>query len=478
MRPVPSAPVAAATALALALTLAGPWYGYHRDELYFRMLPPAWGYVDQPPLTPWLARTLAGLVDEPWALRIPATLAAVVTVLLLAALCRELGGDRRAVALASWGAAFAALPLSLGHVLLTATLDLPLTIAVVLCAVRALRRDPRWWLALGAVAGLSALNRLLMPLVLLSLAASLLVLGPRRALANRWPWLGPFLALLLALPSILYQATYGWPQLAMGQALAAENAADTRASLPLILLVAIGPPLVPVLLAGAVHARRRPESRWVVPTTAVVIGFTWVAGAQPHYPVALLAVLWAAGCVPLSVWAGRAAWRRRTVVSLVALNAVVSTVIALPVVPLAVLGDTPLPGLTPLVADQVGWPTYTAQVASVWHGLDDPSVAVLTSNYGEAGAVDRYGRTAGLPRPVSGHNALWDLGPPAPSTRTVVVVGGQYESVRSLFETCTVALRLDNGLDVESEEQGEPVAVCTGPLRPWSQLWPTVRHLD
>ena len=70
--------------------------------------PPAWGYVDQPPLTPWLARTLTSLVaDEAWALRIPATLASAASVVLLGLIARELGGDRRAVAFAAWGAAFA-----------------------------------------------------------------------------------------------------------------------------------------------------------------------------------------------------------------------------------------------------------------------------------------------------------------------------------------------------------------------------------
>ena len=55
------------------LTLVGQRYGYHRDELYFRMLPPAWGYTDQPLLTPLLARATMLLADEPWALRLPAT---------------------------------------------------------------------------------------------------------------------------------------------------------------------------------------------------------------------------------------------------------------------------------------------------------------------------------------------------------------------------------------------------------------------
>ena len=43
--------VGAAAAQAAVLLLVDLGAGYHRDQLYFRMLHPAWGYVDQPPLT-------------------------------------------------------------------------------------------------------------------------------------------------------------------------------------------------------------------------------------------------------------------------------------------------------------------------------------------------------------------------------------------------------------------------------------------
>jgi hypothetical protein len=163
--------VVAAAVQAIVLTVGSVGYGFHRDELYFRMLAPAWGHVDQPPLTPWLARTFTSLVaDEAWALRIPATVASAASVVLLGLITRELGGDRRAVAYAAWGAAFAGLPLALGHVLLTSTIDLPFTLAVLLTVLLALRADPRWWLAAGALAGLSMWNRLLLPLVLLGAA--------------------------------------------------------------------------------------------------------------------------------------------------------------------------------------------------------------------------------------------------------------------------------------------------------------------
>ena len=188
------------------LTVGSIGYGFHRDELYFRMLAPAWGYVDQPPLTPWLARTLtASVADEAWALRIPATLASAASVVLLGLIARELGGDRRAVTFAAWGGAFAGLPLALGHVLLTSTIDLPLTLAVVLTMLLALRSEPRWWLAAGALAGVATWNRLLVPLLLFGVVLGLAVLGPRAPLRTRWPWLGAALAALVAVPNLVYQ---------------------------------------------------------------------------------------------------------------------------------------------------------------------------------------------------------------------------------------------------------------------------------
>jgi len=60
-------------------------YGYFRDELYFiaRGEHLDWGYVDQAPLAPWLARlTLAVLGDSLFALRFLPAVAGAVKVLL------------------------------------------------------------------------------------------------------------------------------------------------------------------------------------------------------------------------------------------------------------------------------------------------------------------------------------------------------------------------------------------------------------
>lgn len=471
----------AAAVQAVALTLGSVGYGYHRDELYFRMLPPAWGYVDQPPLTPLLARLTTHLADEPWALRLPATVATVLSVVVIALVCRELGGGRGAQAMAAWGYAFAAMPLMLGHLLLTSTMDLLLLALVVLAVLRATAGSRHWWLAAGLVAGLSTYNRLVVVVVGAGLLLGLAALGPRQAFRSPSAWAGALVAVVVSLPNLVYQATHDWPQLAMGAALSDNNAQEVRAQLPLLLLVMLGPPLVAVWGTGLVWLLRRERHTtvgYLVVGAVVVIVFTVVSGAQPHYPIHLLAVMYAAGCVPVARWLTSRRVLRGVAVGLLAVNAAVSLTLALPVVPLARVGGTPLPDLGPLVADQVGWERYVGQVAAAYRGSALHPTEVITSNYGEAGAVARFGPALGLPRAVSGQNSLATVGRPADASTVVVVVGYQLDEVAGLFGSCEVVDRLDNGVGVDNEEQDAPVAVCRDPCEPWDVLWPRFHHLD
>lgn len=472
-----------ATVLLLVLVATSQGYGWHRDELYFRMLPPAWGYTDQPPLVPYVARTVAGLVDQPWAVRLPAAACAAASVVVAALLAREVGGGRGTQVLAAVAVASGTVTLLFGHVLLTSSLDLvvwPLVCLLVLRAV--LREEQRWWVWTGVVVGLSTWNKLLVAMLLLGLAVGLVATGRGRVLLSRGVVAGGLVAAVLAAPNLVYQATHDWPQLATGAALGASNGEEVRVMTWVFLAIALGPPLVAFWGAACVAAVRRPGwagVRFLVVALPVVVLLTLLAGSQPYYPSGLLAALVAVGCVPVAGWASGSRARRATVAAAVALNAAVSAVVALPLLPVGVLGGTPVPAMNQAAADQVGWPRYVEQVAAVWHALPDDDrdrAVVLTANYGESGAVDRFGPALGLPAPVSGHNALGDLGPPPEGTDVVVLVGADH--LQALFATCEVADHLDNGVGVENEEQGVPVAVCRGPSLPWDDLWEQVRHLD
>jgi hypothetical protein len=480
--PFAARPVAiAAAALAVLLTATSAGYGFHRDELYFRMLPPAWGYIDQPPLIPWLARTFASVVDQPWFLRIPATLAAVASVVVLALVTREVGGGRVAQTLSAWTVTAGSFTLADGHVLLTSTVDLVVWPLVCLFALKAVRRDPRWWLATGGVLGLASYNRLLVSLLAAGLALGLAVLGPRRVFRSGWLWSGVAIAAILAAPNVAYQVLNNWPQLQMGAALGRHNGSQVRVLMWPYLLLLVGPVFAPVAVAGIVAPFRRPEwrdLRWVVVALPVVVLATFVGGAQVYYPLGIMAVLVAIGWA----WIARRYQRvPRGWVVAIAANAAVSALIGLPLVPISVLPSTPIGAINQVSRDSIGWPVYTEQVANVVRdaraaGLDP---VIVTGNYGEAGAIARYGPGDGIGSTVySGQNSLGDNAPPA-SARDVVFVGWEpLGQLPAAFASCRIAATLDNGVGVDNEEQGRKIAVCSGRTVPWDQLWPRLKHLD
>src|SRR3954468_9300380 len=257
-------PVAVVSGVMVALLAATiERYGYHRDELYFRVLAghPAWGYVDQPPLTPMLAKlSIAVFGDHLWSIRIPSILCAVAILLLVVLLTREFDGGTGAQVLAAAGAC-CSLVLVAGHLLSTATVDLVVWLLVILFAVRALLRgQPRWWLAAGIGAGLGTYNKQLVVLLLIGLLAGLLIAGPRGELRSPWLWAGAGIALLLAVPNLLYQITHDWPQAKMAAAVSENKGSDDRITLLPFQLILLGPPLVPIWIAGWIGLFRAP--RW------------------------------------------------------------------------------------------------------------------------------------------------------------------------------------------------------------------------
>jgi hypothetical protein len=469
--------VAASAALAAVLAILNGRYDYHRDELYFRMLDPAWGYVDQPPLTPLLGKAATALLgDSLWAFRFPSILCMVGLLWIAALLTREFGGGKAAQALCVWGLAFAGVALAFGHQLSTNSIDLIVWVAAILFAVKALLRDrPKWWLAVGAMAGIGLYNKHLIVLLLLSLGLALLAVGPRKALLSKWLWAGAGLALVIGSPNLVYQAVNDWPQLEMASAINETDGTENRILLLPFQFLLIGLFLVPVWIAGFTALLRRPEWRPVRALAVaypILLAITLVSGGQFYYPMGLVMALYAAGCVPVAAWAATPG-RRRALVAGVALNSAISALVALPLLPIEVVGGTPIAAMNSSVPDGVGWQTYTDQVEAVV-AANPEAGAVITANYGEAGALVRYGQD--LPPVFSGHNALYEYGPPPAGADTVVTVGLDAAGLSRLFDSCEPAAELDSGLGVDNEEQGAVVAVCSGPVEEWARLWPEFQH--
>ena len=169
-------------------------YGIFSDELYFMVCGqhPAMGYVDQPPLVPLIAgMSHAWFGTALLPLRLIPALAMAVTVGLTAEFALVLGGGRFAQWLSGLTVLLGGDFLVDGLLLLTDMMQ-PLTwLGCSWCLLRlAQTGNQRWWLAFGAVAGISLLSKYLILFFLVGLAVGVIAAPLRRSLRKRWIYLG------------------------------------------------------------------------------------------------------------------------------------------------------------------------------------------------------------------------------------------------------------------------------------------------
>ncbi|MGH9290745.1 MAG: ArnT family glycosyltransferase [Acidimicrobiales bacterium] len=471
------APLLIAAGSVALLVAVGGRYGWHRDELYFfeagKRL--AWGYVDQPPFTPLVARVSHELLgDSLVGLRLFPALAVGAVVLLTASMAGDLGGERRARLVAALGAGLCPVFLGAGHLLSTATFDLLAWAVLTWLVVRLLAGgDERLWLAVGVVVGIGFLNKHSMVFVVAALAVALILGGRRGMFMSPWLWAGAVVASLLVLSNVAWHAANDWPVFDMTASLQDESeAVDSLVFIPSQLgmtgFTAI------VWLPGLWWLFRTPEGkRWrpVGVAYLLLVALFVITAGKPYYLSGMYPVLFAAG----GVWWER---RRRVVlpVTVVGLGAV-GLIMALPVLPAARAADVPVEDLEVEFGAQLGWEQLVDHVETAYRSLvsGGGDAVIVTSNYGEAGAVDRFGPSRGLPEAYSPHNTYWLWGPPGADTDQAVLVGFRGQEVEKWFDNCRLTWRFRTPHGVASEEEGRPVWACDGQRVSWNKLWPHIK---
>jgi 4-amino-4-deoxy-L-arabinose transferase-like glycosyltransferase len=489
----------AAGSVVLLLAFASR-YGYHRDELYFlsasRHLD--FGYVDQPPvavLVAWLARVAFG--NTLVGLRVIPALVVGGVVAVTGAMTRELGGSRFAQGFSALCAASGGL-LVVGHLEGPTVYDVFVWALASLLVLRLLRTgNERLWLAVGAVVGVGLEAKDTIALLFVGLAIGFVVNRQCGILRSPWLWAGVGVALVLWAPNLVWQVTNGWPTAEMDASLRAEHSGlGYSLTYPFITLLAQGLFVAPVWMSGAWALwRDRPMTAYRAFAVAFAVGFVglWIMIPDRfYYLLGIYPALIAAGAlVTEGVVDGtrgffraqprhRRLWRsRRWAVGLVLAGGLVLLPVALPVLPPSALATVPLQKASYNLGEEIGWQDLTQQVATVWRSLtpaQQRSAVILTENYGEAGAIDRYGTPSHLPRAYSGHNSFWWWGPPHPSLGTTIAIGLDRNQLTPYFGDCTLPARVHNRAGVDNEEHGHPIWVCTDQRQPWTTTWGHFKH--
>jgi Dolichyl-phosphate-mannose-protein mannosyltransferase len=492
-----------ASAKLLLHLLTAARYGLFRDELYYVACSQhlAWGYVDHPPLTvfvAWFARHVFG--ESALGLRLLPAVAGAALVWLTGKLTREMGGGRFAQALAAL--AVLVVPVYLvGQSLLTDNAVEPLTwMGCVWLVVRAINTgNARYWLWFGLLAGLGFENKYSIAFLLLGLLVGVLLTPERRFLKSPYLWLGVLVCALVSLPNLLWEIRNHFPFLELIDNIRQGHRDVVRGPAAFIANQALvmHPVLLPLWVGGlgwVFFNRAGRRYRLLGWTFLVTLAAFIVLKAKYYYVVPVYPMLFAAGALAFEqVTAVRLRWSRAAYAGLVVIAGALLAPMALPILPVETflryqkaIGIEPPEfehqqngALPQWFADEFGWQEMVEKVARVYNALppeERAKTAIFSNSWGEAAAVDFYGPKYGLPPAISGHNQYWIWGPRNYTGEIMIILRSDGSGDRQHFESVEAAGSVDHPYSRRDEHF--TIWLCRGPKFNLQEVWPRLKHYD
>ena len=479
-----------AVALILLHCLTNNQYGFHWDELNFiedgRHL--AWGYVDCPPFTPFIAHIAEMLFGTSLVgIRFFPAVAQGLVLVLAGLMVRRMGGNRWAQVIAAGGVAISPVSLSQGSIFMYVSFDFLWWVVVAYGVISLLKTgDARWWLAIGAAIGLGLLTKLTVSFLVAGLVAGVLFTPARRYLKSPWLWAGAATALLIFLPNLLWMVQHDFISI---QKLSFAHARDVGNGYYKWFLVdqlysAAHPCTIYLWVLGLYFFWRsssEPNYRPLVWMYALpLVGFLATQGRgyylAPAYPMLIAGGAFYIG-EKVRDWApadrnAKYSWLYYSLV----IGGLCAASVTFPVAPLNSDWWKFSDGIHQLYRDEVGWPELVKTVADIRDTvpLEERSrLGILAGNYGEAGAINVYGPAYNLPHAISGIDSFWLWGYGDPPPETTIVLGLAPSDVSSLFETCSKVGTNANPYGIQNgETQDHPdILLCRHLLQPWEQFW-------
>ena len=475
-------------------------YDLFRDELYFIVCGqhPAFGYADQPPVVPLLAAGFYGLGHSVWLTRLPATLAAGALAWLTVRFVRQQDGGAVAAVVAGLCAIIAPMMMGIPATFNTTAFEpLAWTLIAVLLARAALTGDGRALWLCGLVAGIDLEVKYALVFWCASLAVGLALTPQRRLLMRKDMWIGVAIAAVIAVPSLVWQAMNHFPFLELAAAAKYKNADTPPVAFLLNQVLVMNPLLAPVWICGLVGpfviARLKPV-RFIAIGFVICVLLVMLTHGKDYYLAACYPALFAVGAVAIEYWVGSiagrialAGWMAAAVVASALIAPFALPILSVPALK-AYVEHSPIKlqaqekgfkgTLLPQVfADQLGWHDFTRQVGEAWQKIpadERAQTSVKVDNYGEAAALDLYGKPYGLPPTLSGHNQYYLWGPRGQNPVNALVVQDHPERLAPYCRQMTI-LAVTASPDAMAYENGKVIAYCKGLKMTIQAIWPSVK---
>lgn len=472
-------------------------YGYFRDELYFIDASSHLdlGYVDFAPLFAWIARLhLIIFGDSLIAIRLLPALAGALKVFFTGLIIKELGGKKFAIFLGCLCIIIA--PVFLGiDTLFTMNAFEPLfwlgCIYFLILAIN--KKEPRFLIGFWIIAGFGIMLKHTTVLFVFSILLGLLLTKERRLIKSKWFWIGLIISFLIVLPNIIWQVNHNFASLEDIKNVRAtgKNVSVNPLEFIITQIFVLNPLTAFVWILGVWYFLIKEKQYRFISLGFFIIFALWTyLQGKFYYLVPVYPILFAGGAIIFEKLNNK--YIKFVYVSLLIITGIIVAPLVIPILPVESfvayqnflhigLPKTEVQhtgSLPQNFGDMFGWPEMVEKVSKVYYSLSEEErakAAIFAENYGEAGAINLFGKGKGLPKAISGHQNYYLWGPLNYTGEIVIIVGYDKKDIKgcnSLEET----EKVENKYSMPGEQY--TILICRGLETPLKELWPTLKRWD
>lgn len=453
-------------------------YGLHRDEYLYleegrRM---SWGFMEVPPMTPFLGWLSQLFGDGTFAVRIFPVLCGIGIMWLVFRMIQIIGGGRAAIAFSGVGMLIAP-AFSRSHAFL-----MPVVLEQLMWTLLAFwtlkiitTEEKKYWLAFGITLGLAWLTKYSIVFFGTSIFIGVLLTPHRKFLTSPYPYLALGLALLIASPNIFWQINHNLPVLHHMEDLSATqltNVQPIRFLTDQLLMLGLSSVVwIAGLLGLFLNKKLKPYRLFGLIYLSVLLLFLILNG-KSYYTLGAYPMLMAFGGFHLATIFTKKSQRIGIIAAM--------TILSLPLIP---FGASVLPmeymksycafmsekvGLKDVLywedgelhelpqdfADMTGWEEIPEKVAKFYHSLppdEKENTIILAGHYGQAGVLNLRAEQYGLPE-VQSFNSSYRIWQRTDTPfRNMILVDDRFSMESDWYET---VILVDSIADENARDPG------------------------
>jgi len=460
--------------------------GFHRDEFLYLALGkhPAAGYWSNPPMIGMISYLSQLLPWDPLLnTRLLPAMAGAILIVITGLITIELGGSTYSAVLSCLILSFSLLILRGFSMLQPVPFDIFFWTLILFFFLKFINtQKPVWSIWTGVAAGLGMLNKYMVAFLVAGLLFALLLSKYRSMLIRKYIWISAAIALILFLPNLIWQYIHGFPVFVHLQQLKETqlvNVDRMNIVVDQLLMLTIGSV---IWVAGLIWLLTNNRYRIFGLTYLSVLAIFIILRGKSYYT---------AGLYPFMFAAGGVAWEKMLKSKVPRyILAVMLFLLSLPMVPAGIpimnasklaswyakippdMGgeallrweDGKMHPLPQDFADMLGWDEMAGIIIKACDTISDKNrIMIYGENYGQAGAIDHFGRPFNLPPAASFSDSylLWAPDSLDPSKDILLYIND--ERGEDIFPMFGSVDSLGSVTNIYAREHGTTVYLCRSP---------------